>query len=341
MFRVAVGVLVLAAGVAFLPMWAPLVLAVWVATMTRPLLARIAKVTGGRQGAAAGIVVLLVVLLFVPLGLASVSLVSGAVELSRGVMQSDGAKNALVAIASGGQPGGGDAGGLPSLGALASPEKIVALVQEHGAQAARLLGGIAGMASAAVLGLFIFLYAVYVFLIDGPAQYAWLEEHAPLPPEPMRRLVAAFHETGRGLFVGVGLTGLSQGLVATIAYLALGVPRALVLGLITCIASLLPSIGTALVWVPVAAGLALSGHPGKAGILSGIGILVIGTVDNVLRPVFARLGELDLSTFVLLTSIFGGLAVFGAWGVLLGPLFARLAKEGLVLAREHRLRGDG
>jgi predicted PurR-regulated permease PerM len=161
--------------------------------------------------------------------------------------------------------------------------------------------------------------------------YEWIEKHAPLELEHTRRLVAAFVETGRGLFVGVGLTGLAQGIVATITYFALGVPRALVLGLLTCIASLIPSVGTALVWVPVAIGLALAGKTVAAIVMAGVGVVVIGTVDNVMRPVFARFGKLELSTFVLLTSIFGG------WGFILGPLFARLAKEALEMARVDRL----
>ena len=125
-----------------------------------------------------------------------------------------------------------------------------------------------------------------------------------------------------------------QGVLATITYVALGVPRALVLGMLTCVASLIPSVGTALVWVPVAGGLALAGRTAPAVVMALVGVFVIGTVDNFLRPVFARFGKLELPTFVLLTSIFGGLAIFGTWGVILGPLFARLAKEALVLARE-------
>ena len=109
------------------------------------------------------------------------------------------------------------------------------------------------------------------------------------------------------------------------------------LGLLTCVASLIPSVGTALVWVPIAVGLALAGRTGSAAIMAVVGVVVIGTVDNVMRPVFARFGKLELSTFVLLTSIFGGLAIFGTWGLLLGPLFARLAKEALVMARIDRL----
>jgi predicted PurR-regulated permease PerM len=110
----------------------------------------------------------------------------------------------------------------------------------------------------------------------------------------------------------------------------------LVLGLLTCIASLIPSVGTALVWVPIAVGLALAGKTVSAAVLAAVGVFVIGTVDNVLRPVFARFGKLDLSSFALLVSIFGGLAIFGTGGLILGPLFVRLAKEALMIAHGDR-----
>ena len=329
-FRVVVVVLVLAAALTFLPLWAPLVLALWVAVMMRPLMIRIARATRGRNRAAGALVVALVLAIFVPLAVSVVSLSRGAIDLGRSVLASNGAKSALVAIASGGGEPDAASG---SAGILESPAKIVGLVQEHGAQALSIVGGIAGAATEALVGLFVFVYAVYVFLVDGPGMYVWFEKHVPLELEHTRRLVAAFLETGRGLFVGVGLTGLAQGVVATTTYFALGVPRALVLGLLTCIASLIPSIGTALVWVPIAIGLALAGKTVAAIIMAAVGVVVIGSVDNLLRPVFARLGNLELSSFVLLTSIFGGLAIFGAWGFILGPLFARLAKEALVMAR--------
>lgn len=338
-FRAVVFALVLGAALTFVPLWAPLVLAAWVASMSRPLLARVSKLTHGRHKAAGVLVVLLVVLLFAPVALSIMSLSKGAGELGRNLAKSDGVKSAFVAIVSGNDPGaqaaqgaGGGAGGI-----LQSPAKIVELVKEHGTQAASVVGGIAGMATDALLGLFVFIYAVYVFLVDGPAQYEWLEKHSPIALDHTKRLVAAFKETGRGLFVGVGLTGLAQGVVATITYFALGVPRALVLGLLTCFASLLPTIGTALVWVPIAIGLALAGKTVAAIVMTAVGVIVIGSVDNLARPVFARFGELKLSSFVLLTAIFGGLAIFGAWGLLLGPLFVRLAKEALVLLREDRL----
>jgi predicted PurR-regulated permease PerM len=344
-FRWIVVLLAIAGAATFYPYWPSLVLAVWVAVIARPLLVRAAKATGGRHRAAGALVVLLMMALFVPVGASLASLARGAVELARSVMGSDSAKNALVAVVSGGPTENGQGVG-GAFDVIRSPEKIAALVQEHGAAAAQILGGVAGAATEALLGFFIFFYAVYVFLVDGPGYYEWLEKHSFIEARHTKRLAAAFNETGRGLFIGVGLTGLAQGIVATITYVALGVPRALVLGLLTCISSLIPSVGTALVWVPVAIGLALAGKTVSAAILAGVGVGVIGTVDNVMRPIFARFGKLELPVFVLLTSIFGGLAIFGIWGLILGPLFARLAKEALIMAREdrhseHRAETDG
>lgn len=334
-FRAVVIFLAVAAAIVFVPLWGPLVLAAWVATMARPLHARFAKVTGGRERAAGALVVGLVMVMLVPLAGALVSLSRGAIDLARNLLHSQGAREALIAVAS-----GGDGEGEVPLDALKSPQKLIGLAQEYGGQAVTIVGGIAGAATEALLGLFVFVYAVHVFLVDGPSLARWLVDHAPLRLEHTKRLADAFRETGRGLLVGVGLTGLAQGIVATITYIALGVPRALVLGLLTCVASLLPSIGTALVWAPVALGLALAGKVVPAAIMAGVGVVVIGTIDNILRPVFSRFGKLELSTFVLLTSIFGGIAAFGAGGLLLGPLFARLAKEALVIAREEREKGE-
>ena len=219
-FRAVMFSLVVAAGVTFLPLWAPLVLATWVAVIARPLVTRVARVTRGRDRAAGAVVLALVMAILVPIGIALVSLTRGAADLGKSLIASHGVKNGLITIVSGGQP----AGESGALDAIASPQKIIALVQEHGAQAAQLASGIASTAAEALLALFIFLYAVYVFLVDGPAYYDWFEKHAPIEIEHTRRLVAAFNETGRGLFVSVGLTGLAQGIVATITYFALGVP---------------------------------------------------------------------------------------------------------------------
>jgi predicted PurR-regulated permease PerM len=109
------------------------------------------------------------------------------------------------------------------------------------------------------------------------------------------------------------------------------VPSALALGMLTLLFSVIPAIGTALVWVPVTAGLALTGRPGAAIALGIVGIALIGTVDNLARPYLARRGQLQLPTWVVLISMFGGVELIGGWGLLLGPLAVRLAKEALLI----------
>ena len=178
--------------------------------------------------------------------------------------------------------------------------------------------------------------ALYTFAVDGERAYAWLEEHAPVARGDLERLAGAFRETGRGLIVAGAGTALAQGAVATAAYVAMGIPRALALGPLTAVCALVPVVGTGLVWVPLALELGARGQYWRA-----VGVVVVGAglhslIDNFVRPALARYGHLRLPTFVVLISMLGGLAVFGATGALLGPLLVRLCVEALAIASDSR-----
>jgi predicted PurR-regulated permease PerM len=116
--------------------------------------------------------------------------------------------------------------------------------------------------------------------------------------------------------------------------MVLDVPQALALGLLTLVFSLVPAVGTALVWAPVAAGLAMTGRVTAGVGLAIYGILVIGSIDNLARPWLTRYGKLQLPGFIVLVSMFGAVEIFGGWGILFGPLIVRLAKEALEIRRE-------
>lgn len=320
------------AAVCLMPMWSALLLAAWFALLGRPLSDRFAARLGGRRSAAGGLLTLALLLLLVaPFAVAVLSLYGSAVDLLHRVSAAGGVREMLQGLVS----GGNDAG-VEKPSPVSSTAQLTELARQYGAGAWNVFGKIAGATATALLGLFVFLYATFVFLVDGERIDAWLEAHAPLPSGVYRRFAGAFAETGRGLLIGNGLTALTQAAVATIAYFALGVPRALLLGLLTMIAALIPSIGTALVWVPVAAGLALTGRTTNGIIMAAIGILVIGTIDNVVRPIFSRFGQLRMPAFLILISIFGGVTMFGMWGLLLGPLFVRLTLEAAAVLREQR-----
>lgn len=319
--------LVLLAARALTPLWAPLVFAAWTAAVLDPLAGRVQRLAGGRRGVGAAACVGLVLSLLLPIGLVLNTLGRSALSLSRQVLASPEARQALETIVSP-DPEGSHALDLA---------RLVTLAREHGATAWGALRGFAGASAAVFLAVFIFFVALFQFLSSGREMWAWWLERSPVPRPATERLGGAFLETGRGLLVGAGLTALVQAVVATVAYLALGVPRAPVLGALTYVCALIPAVGTALVWAPVAVGFALKGELVRAALMGAIGALVIGSIDNVVRPLLQRWGgKLDLPAWILLLAAFGGLAAFGPAGLVLGPLSLRLAKEVLELAREAR-----
>ncbi|MFO0677118.1 MAG: AI-2E family transporter [Polyangiaceae bacterium] len=320
------GVLVVGAVATFWPLAPALFLSLWFAMLARPVLVKLNRRLGGRERAAAMLTVALVVAFLVPVVIVVVSLTGATVTLVRSVLASKTGRNALESIVA------SNDGEAPL-----TVERVIGLAREHGEKAWSLAMDVLGATATVSLLVFVFLIGVYSFLVDGPEAYEWLADRVPLPRRELDRFAGAFEETGRGLLVGVGLTAIAQGALATVTYFVLGIPRAFVLGFLTACAALIPSFGTAIVWVPVALGLGLTGRPGAAIAMAIVGTLVIGSVDNLLRPMFARYGNLKLPAFVVTVSMFGGLATFGGLGLLLGPLVARLLKEVLDIGRDRRL----
>jgi len=213
-------------------------------------------------------------------------------------------------------------------------DAITDVVQLFGGKALSVLSTVAGATAQFIVGILIFLVSTYTFLLHGVELWSWAVQHSPLSTKHMSRLRSAFLETGRGLLIGVGLTCAVQGLVAAIAYLCLQIPRWYALGVLTGLCSLIPILGTAIVWIPITIGFFIQQAHLKAIIMIAVGVLAIGSVDNVLRPLFSKIASLQMSTLLLLLTIFGGLELLGAWGALLGPLIVRLATEAIILVRE-------
>jgi predicted PurR-regulated permease PerM len=318
--------LCIAAVLILAPLWSWLVLAVWVGDLGRRMVKPLTRLTGRRQRAAALLTVVLLALIVVPLGLIAFTLIGDAIALAQRLAESNQARAVFEELVTEGPSG-------------ESPNPID-LLMAHGGRAWGVVSVVFSIAAQVLLGLFVFISGTYVVLADGPRAYAWFERHAPIPPAVFRRFADAFKETGHGLFIGVGGAGLAQAVIATIAYVVIGVPEPFVLGLLTLAASVVPSVGTALVWIPVTIGLALTGRTDAAIGLTVVGVAVIGSIDNVVRPLLAKWGSLDLPSYLIMVGMFGGLALIGASGIILGPLVLRLAKEALVMARESRGAGD-
>jgi predicted PurR-regulated permease PerM len=312
--------------VALWPFWSPLLLAAWAAIVARPLHRIVAKRIHRRKGAAALLTVLLVVAFLTPLIVVTLSLSGSAVTLGQQLLQSDNGSEALRSLASSKDQAPFDFRHLEA-------KQLLDLARQHGASAFGVAKATFGAVTVMVLGVVVFVSAFYTFLFQGPALYEWLLLHSPLERGNFHRISSAFAETGRGLLVGVGLTALAQGALATVGYLVCGVPQPWVLGLVTVFASLIPSVGSGLVWAPVSLGLLMAGRPGAAAAMLGIGC-VVSLVDNALRPLLAQYAQLRMHGLLLFLAMLGGMAIFGAGGLLLGPLAVRLAIEGLTMLRE-------
>ena len=174
--------------------------------------------------------------------------------------------------------------------------------------------------SQAVLGLVVALMTMYYMLREGPGLALRIERIAPLEPRHTRELLTEARDVGRSAFIGTIATGLIQGVLGGIGYVAMGVPHAITWGVVTALASFLPVIGTLTVWVPIAAFLFMEGHPAKAIILSIYGVFIITSLaDYVVRPriVGVRGHGHPLLTLV---ALLGGIEIFGLAGLIIAPI---------------------
>lgn len=145
----------------------------------------------------------------------------------------------------------------------------------------------------------------------------------PLEDAHTRRLIGRFATVVRATVKGNVAVAAMQGLLGGLAFLVLGIKGVLLWGTLMALLSLLPAIGAALVWGPAAGYFLLAGPLWKAIVLVLFGTLVIGAVDNVLRPIFVG-KDTKLPDWVVLISTMGGMSVFGINGFVIGPLVTAL-----------------
>ncbi|MCM1151725.1 MAG: AI-2E family transporter [Alistipes sp.] len=169
------------------------------------------------------------------------------------------------------------------------------------------------------LNLVVLLFVLYFMLIGGVRMEAYVQEILPFDRTIARRAMREVRMIVRSNAIGIPLLAAVQGVVAYVGYLIFGAPSPLFWGVATCFATIIPIIGTGLVWVPLAAYMALDGRWGAAIGLCLYGVLVVTHVDNVVRFIMQK----RLADTHPLVTIFGvviGLSLFGFMGVIFGPL---------------------
>jgi len=173
------------------------------------------------------------------------------------------------------------------------------------------------------LNLFVMLYAMFFFLINGPVLIRQIMDYGPLTHDDKEKMLKVGLSVSRATVKGTLVIGIIQGTLGGVGFAVAGIDAAVFWGAIMAVLSILPGIGATLVWLPAVVYLLMAGH-----MVAGLGLLVwsagvVGTVDNFLRP-FLVGRDTQMPDLLILLSTLGGLSLFGASGLVLGPICAAL-----------------
>ena len=191
-----------------------------------------------------------------------------------------------------------------------------------------------------VFGFVLMVFLLFFIIRDGAGMWGTLRELIPMTRQQKNKLFDHLAAVTRALVYGTGLTALIQGALVGISFAIVGLPSALVFGVIAALAALLPFGGTGLVWIPAAIALAAQGRWGATIFMLLWGALLVGLVDNIVRPMLVA-GRAPVSTLTVFIGVLGGISAFGAIGLFLGPVVLALIIALLQFAIEMRRTEPG
>jgi predicted PurR-regulated permease PerM len=175
--------------------------------------------------------------------------------------------------------------------------------------------------ASAILQFFMLLYTLFFLLLDGPALLRKMTSYLPLHQTEKELVLDKFVSVTRATLRGTLVIGVIQGTLGGLAFWAVGIDGALFWGTVMVVLSVLPVVGGALVWVPAAIILAIQGDWQRALGLTLFCALIVGSVDNVLRPRLVG-RDTEMHDLMILFSTLGGIAAFGPMGFIIGPILA-------------------
>ncbi|HZJ55855.1 MAG TPA: AI-2E family transporter [Myxococcaceae bacterium] len=301
------------------PFWSALFLAAVLAGVFAGLQRRLARKLGGRASLAAGLLTLLVLLAVVLpfggiVGVLTKEIIQ-VIDSFRGTLQEYGVEGLvqrlpgpLRAIAGRALQSFGDGG-----------QSWVQMVQSQSGKAATAVTRFLSATSRAVLEAVLMLIAFYFLLIDGHRLVGWLERVTPLPPGRFRSFLSEFRGVSRAVVISTVGTAAVQAAAALVGYLIARVPNAIFFTLVTFFMSFIPSVGAGSVPLVVSIVLFVQGRVGWGIFMIAWGILVVGLIDNVVKPLFIK-GGVEMHGAVVFFALIGGLAAFGPVGLIAGPL---------------------
>lgn len=178
-----------------------------------------------------------------------------------------------------------------------------------------LMGGISSFA----VNLFVLVFVLYFMLIGGTKMEQYIYELLPFSDSNKKHVMNEINMIVRANAIGIPLLAIIQGAIATLGYYLFDAPSALLFGFLTCFATVIPIVGTALVWFPLAAYMAISGDwPHAVGLLLYCG-LIVTNIDNLIRFILQK-KMADTHPLITIFGVVIGLSLFGFMGVIFGPL---------------------
>ena len=201
------------------------------------------------------------------------------------------------------------------------------------------LSGIPGV----LLQFGVAIFALFFLLRDGEQFMGAVRRMMPLSPVLTEALIARARDITHATVFGNVLVAIVQGIIGGFAFRILGLPAAALWGAIMAVMAMIPMVGPPIVWIPSSIYLAVTGNLGRGIILALIGVLIIGTVDNLIRAIFVG-GRARVHSLVVFLSVLGGVLVFGAAGIVVGPVLfvmALIVIEAGRLAMKNSENGAG
>ena len=203
---------------------------------------------------------------------------------------------------------------------------------------ARSALSIGANAAGFLLAFGVALYVMFFLLRDGDRIGPAVVRALPVSRSVAERLAEKFVAVVRATIKGSGVVALVQGALGAITFWIVGLPAALLWGMLMVIAALLPAIGPAIIWAPVAVYLLATGAIWQAIVVVVSGVVVIGLADNILRPILVG-RDTGIPDWLVLVTTLGGIELVGLSGIVIGPLAGALFLTGWQILTEQRLQG--
>ena len=201
--------------------------------------------------------------------------------------------------------------------------KLKQQVASQGANAAAAVGATLSATGSFLFQATLMLIALFFLLLQGDQLVAWIDEISPLKPGQTRELLAEFKRVSYAVILSTIVTSAIQAAAALVGYFIARVPHPIFFAGITFLAAFIPAVGAGSICLGVALLLFLTGHPYAALFLAVWGLVVVSLVDNLVKPLLIKAG-MQMNGAVVFFALIGGLAAFGAIGLLLGPLIVAL-----------------